>query len=202
MADTQKAHIYVVDDDSCIRDAVVLMLEKAGFNVTSFEAAAPAIKALKSPQCDLMVTDIRMPEIDGIQLLTEAKRLAPWLPVLMMTSYGDVPLAVKAVKAGAFDFIEKPLDRIGFLKSIDIALAERMLPDHLKQNPLTRTEMIVLRHIMESKSNREIARTLHRSVRTIEVHRHNIMTKIGAQNVVDLVKKVSSMGLANPNTES
>jgi FixJ family two-component response regulator len=136
-----------------------------------------------------------MPVKDGIELLIEARNIFPWLPVLIITSYADVPLAVKALKAGATDFAEKPLDWDRFLATVQSILSETELSDALAGKPLTRTETIVLRLILEGRSNKEIAHILSRSTRTIEVHRSHIMHKLNVDNVVELVKRASGIDL-------
>jgi len=140
-----------------------------------------------------------MPVKDGIELLIEARSIFPWLPVLIITSYADVPLAVKALKAGATDFAEKPLDWDRFLATVQSILSEADISDALVGKPLTRTETIVLRLILEGRSNKEIAHILSRSTRTIEVHRSNIMHKLNVDNVVELVKRAAGIDLGRTN---
>ncbi len=136
-----------------------------------------------------------MPEMDGIELLAKAKRLAPWMPILVITGYGDIPTAVTAIKAGAVDFIEKPLDRKSFLWKVKSILQQNTFDDSYKGKPLTESEMIVLKLVITGKSNKEIAYLLHRSVRTIEVHRSHLMRKLDVDSVVNLVKRAAMMGL-------
>jgi two-component system response regulator FixJ len=136
-----------------------------------------------------------MPDKDGIELVAEVKRTAPWIPVIVMTSYANIPMSVKAVKAGAFDFVEKPLDSQILLTTIELALKKNDLPNILRGKNLTKTEMTILHLILQGRSNKNISQILHRSVRTIEVHRSHIMHKLNVDNVVDLVKRVSDMGL-------
>jgi FixJ family two-component response regulator len=138
-----------------------------------------------------------MPGRDGLELLDDVKRAIPWLPVIVVTSYGDVPMAVEAVKAGAFDFIQKPLDPDTFLTKVGSALQQDALADILRGKPLTETETKVLRLILQGRSNKEIAHMLCRSVRTIEVHRNHIMHKLKVNNVVDLVKKAIDLGFGD-----
>ena len=133
--------------------------------------------------------------MDGIELLKEAKRITPWLPVLIITGYADIPMAVKAVKTGAEDFIEKPLSKKIFLEKVKSILKQSSIANSSLEKPLTESEMKVLRLILDSKSNTEIAYLLHRSVRTIEVHRNNLMHKFDVDNVVDLVKRAAMLGL-------
>ena len=138
-----------------------------------------------------------MPEKDGIELLTDVKHLAPWVPVLMITGYGDIPTAVKAMKAGAVDFIEKPLDKKNFVRKIKSILKKNVSAHPDLGNSLTRAEKKILQLVIKGMSNKEIAVLLHRSSRTIEVHRAHIMHKLGVDNLVDLVKRVASMGLVD-----
>lgn len=195
MAKKHKAHIYVVDDDSCIRDLVSLTLEGMGYECTCFEDADRCIDELRAGRCDLLITDVRMPGKGGIELLVEVKRMLPWLPVLVMTSYAEIPISVQAVKAGAFDFIEKPLDGQMLLAAVESALRENDLSNIMRGKLLTKTEAVILNLILQGRSNKGIAHILHRSVRTIEDHRNHIMRKLDVDNVVDLVKRATAMGM-------
>ncbi len=195
MINNSKAHILVVDDDSCILDSMSLFLKKAGFECTCFENAYDCLEYLRGQNCDLLITDVRMPDKDGIELLVETKRIAPWIPVLVMTSYGDIPLAVEAVKKGAVEFIEKPLEWESFLALVQSIVQQNDLSNLLKGKPLSKTEKIILRLILQNKTNKEIADILHRSVRTVEVHRSHIMHKLDVSSVVELVKQTAIMGL-------
>jgi two-component system response regulator FixJ len=140
-----------------------------------------------------------MPETDGIEVLKEVKRLAPWIPVLMISGYGDIPAAVEAVRLGAVDFIEKPLDKESFLRKVESMLSMVGFFDPSLGKPLTQTETTVLRLVVDGKSSKEIARLLHRSVRTIEGHRSHIMHKLHAENILDLVERAVSMRLIDVN---
>jgi two-component system response regulator FixJ len=189
-------HIYIVDDDPCIRDVISVFLVRAGFECSTFSGADHCLSMLRTHKCDLLITDVRMPVKDGIELLIEARSIFPWLPVLIITSYADVPLAVKALKAGATDFAEKPLDWDRFLATVQSILSESELSDALVGKPLTRTETIILRLILEGRSNKEIAHILSRSTRTVEVHRSHIMHKLNVDNVVELVKRAAGIDLS------
>lgn len=193
-----KQTIFFVDDEPAVREVISETLEEFGFDVSCFARAVDCLEQLHSGKCDLLITDVRMAGMDGLELLNEAKRIAPWLPVLVVTGYGDIPMAVVALKAGASDFIEKPLDREGLLLSIESVLKRAFLPDELLGEALTKAETRVLRFILDGKSNKEIGCLLHRSMRTIEVHRRNIMRKVGVDNAVDLVKRATLMGLIEP----
>lgn len=195
MNQRSNAHIYIVDDDPCIRDVISVFLNRAGYECSTFSGADQCLNLLRTHKCDLLITDVKMPVMDGIELLTEAKTIYPWLPVLIITSFADVPLAVKALKAGAADFAEKPLDWNSFLATVQSILSETELSDTLVGKPLTRTETIILRLILEGRSNKEIAHILSRSTRTIEVHRSHIMHKLNVDNVVELVKRAADINL-------
>jgi FixJ family two-component response regulator len=123
------------------------------------------------------------------------KKLAPWLPVLVITGYADISMAIEAMRAGAMDFIQKPLDRESFLTVVRSVLNRNAMADRLLGKPLTKTETIVLRLIMDSKKSREISDLLNVTIRAIEFHRRNIYKKFDVHNVVDLVKRVKDMGL-------
>lgn len=193
MSNKSKEHVYVVDDDSCICDTISLNLKNAGFECSSFESADDCLDQLQTRKCDLLITDLRMPGKDGIELLVEIKRIAPWMPVIVMSSYGDIQLAVKAVKSGAVDFVEKPLEWECFLALVQGIVGKNDLSNLLKGKPLTKTEKIILHLILQDKTNKEIANILHRSIRTIEVHRGHIMHKLDVCSIVELVKRVTSM---------
>jgi FixJ family two-component response regulator len=195
MAKKYKASIFVVDDDSCIRDLVSLTLESSGYKCTCFDNADSCLAEIPNQKCDLLMTDVRMPEKGGIELLIEVKRKVPWMPVLVMTSYAEIPTSVKAVKAGAFNFIEKPLDGEMLLEAVETALKENDLSNILRGKLLTKTEAVILNLILQGRSNKGIAHILHRSVRTIEDHRNHIMRKLDVDNVVDLVKRATAMGM-------
>jgi two-component system response regulator FixJ len=198
MTGNVKQHLFFVDDEPGIRKVVAKTLGQLAINVKCFACAKDCLQQLQRRKCDLLITDVKMPGMDGIELLIEAKKLAPWLPVLVVTGYGDIPMAVKALKAGAVDFIEKPLDRDIFILTVQTAMKLTAAPDSKLGKPLTKTEKRVIRLILQGKSNKEISTILHRSIRTIEVHRNRIMHKLGADNLVELVKRAAAMGLIEP----
>jgi len=197
MANRVKQHIFFVDDEPRVRNVVDKTLKRLGTKVSCFASARDCLEQLRSQRCDLLITDVKMPEMSGIELLTEVKRSVPWLPVLLVTGYGDIPMAVKALKMGALNFLEKPLEMQSFLSAVESALDCTAPFDLLVGKKLTRTEMRVLRLILDGKSNREAAYILHRSVKTIEFHRNNIMRKLGVDNVVDLTKRTAALGLVD-----
>jgi FixJ family two-component response regulator len=196
MPEMMKQHIFFVDDEPRVRKVVSATLEELGVKVSSFASAADCLQQLNPIMCDLLIADVKMPGMDGIELLTEIKRIAPWLPVLLITGYGDIPMAVRAVKAGAVDFIEKPLDKESFLNKVKSILHRSLLTDpYIIRRPLTRTETVILKLISRGKTNKEIAILLNRSIRTIEVHRGRIFRKFGVDNLAALLRRAAVMGL-------
>ena len=193
-ADNQ--HIFFVDDEPAVCRSVSQTLQRSGYTVSCFADADHCFQQLHMQSCDLLITDVRMPGMDGIELVRRAKCIVPWLPILVITGFGDIPMAVRAVKAGAAEFIEKPLQKQSFLAAVQAALKQQDLKNLLKGKSLSKKEMTILRLILQGRSNKEIAQTLHRSVRTVEDHRRCIMRKLDVDNVVDLVKRASVMGLA------
>lgn len=195
MVSVMERHIFFLDDDSQLHRVVRRILEEVGFRISCFDDPATCIARLRSQKCSLLITDLKMPETDGIEVLKEVKRLAPWVPVLIVSGYGDIPSAVEAIRSGAVDFIEKPLDKEGFLRKIESMLSQAGLPDPSLGRPLTQAETTVLSLVIDGKSSKEIASLLHRSVRTIEGHRSNLMHKLHAENILDLIERAVSMKL-------
>jgi len=193
-----KQRVFFVDDEPKIRELVGETLKQEGFRISCFAGADDCLKKLCTDRCDLLITDVKLPGMSGLELLAEVKRFFPSLPVVVITGYGDIPMAVRAMRAGAIDFIEKPLDKQTLLSAVRFALKPIAADDRLLRRGLTRAEMKVLRLILDGKTNKETARLLCRSLHTIEVHRKHIMRKFGVHNVVDLVKRATSMELNNP----
>lgn len=189
--------IFVVDDEVKVLEVIGETLGTLPVEVTCFVRPIRCLERLGSEECDLLIADLRMPEMDGIELLTNVRRLTPWVPVLVITGYGDVPTAVRAIKAGAVDFMEKPLDKDNLLRTVKSLLRENTFTRTCVGKPLTAIQMKVLKLVIDGKSNREIADLLGRSVRTIEVHRAHMMEKLGVNSLLDLVKRAVSLGLVD-----
>jgi len=190
MRSSNGRHIFFVDDEPNVRQVIAETLGQSGLQIRCFAHPGKCLEQLPTQRCDLLITDLRLPEMDGIELLKRSRAAAPWLPVLIITGYGDIPTAVEAMKAGAVDFIEKPLDRKSFVRKVQALLPKNGDHKHLG-NSLTQSEQRVLRLVLDGKSNKEIADILSRSRRTIEVHRAHIMRKLGARSLVDLVKQAA-----------
>ena len=199
--DRTKQHIFFVDDEPKVRKVVDRTLKRLSSKVSCFASARDCLEQLSSERCDLLIADVKMPEMNGIELLAEVKRSVPWVPVLLITGYGNIPMAIKALKMGALHFIEKPLEMQSFLSAVESALGRSTPFDPLLGKELTRSEMRILRFISDGKSNKETARILHRSIKTVEVHRSRIMCKLGVDNAVDLLKRAVAMRLVDMEPE-
>lgn len=189
--------VFVVDDEVRVLEAIGETLGTLGVQVACFVHPASCLERLRCQKCDLLITDLKMPEMDGIELLTDVKHHNPWIPVLIVTGYGDVPSAVRAIKAGAEDFIEKPLNKSYLLRMVESILQDSDLAGTPVGKPLTAMQTRVLKLVVNGKSNREIADILNRSVRTIEVHRAHMMEKLGVKSLLDLVKRAAALGLVD-----
>ncbi len=188
-------YVFFVDDEPKIREVVKQTIEQPGVEIMCFAKAAECLEQLACRRCDLLITDLKMPEMNGLELLSRVKSIAPWIPVMVVTGYGDIPSAVDAIKAGAADFIEKPLAKETLLQKVRDLLGEHRDRLPYLGKPLTLCEKKILTMITEGKSSKEMATLLHRSVRTVEVHRSRIMDKLGVANLAELIKQVALMRL-------
>jgi two-component system response regulator FixJ len=191
------ARVYIIDDDAAMRDSLEFLLSTAGFAVTSFESATQFLEALPYLGFGCLVTDIRMPEIDGIELLRRLKVADVKLPVVVMTGHGDVPLAVEAMKLGAIDFLEKPFEDERLINVLRAALEHSVRNTRLAADAadlaerfasLSPRERQVMEGLVAGLSNKMIAKDHDISPRTVEVYRANVMTKMQAANISELVR--------------
>ena len=199
-------NIYVIDDDEAMRDSLGFLLEAAGFRVTLFETAQKFLDALPGLAFGCIVSDVRMPGIDGIELLKCMKAGHSKFPVLIMTGHGDVPLAVEAMKLGAADFLEKPFEDDRLVGMIEAAIRQAgsaVRSDTVTQDiaariaTLSPRERQVMDGLIAGLSNKLIARDYDISPRTIEVYRANVMTKMQANSLSELVRLAMRGGLLN-----
>jgi FixJ family two-component response regulator len=197
----QETHVFVVDDEPTVLTAFQRALESGGMQVSVFSCAEDCLAALPEKPCDVIVTDIRLGNRDGLSLLQEVKHSFPWLRVLIVTAYGDIPLTVAAMRAGATDFLEKPVDRQDLLAAIRQALQTDVGPVSWPREPLSSAETQVLRFFLEGKTSRETAVLLNRSTRTIEAHRQRIMRKFGVHNAVQLTRKAGALWLDDESAD-
>ncbi|MBN1435474.1 MAG: response regulator transcription factor [Sedimentisphaerales bacterium] len=194
---TRRYDVFFVDDDAGIRRLISEELEEINCAVSCFANGSDCLERLGKENCNLLITDVKMPGMDGLELIRRARRVVPWIPAMVITGFGDVPMAVRAIKLGAVDFIEKPLDRYEFLYKVKTILSQNDFADVPAGQNLTKTEKKILKLILAGKSNKDIAHILDRAIRTVELHRHHIMQKFKADNVVDLVRKSAGMDLSD-----
>lgn len=189
--------VHIVDDDDAVRDSLALLLESAGATVHQYGSAEDLLGSLADLRSGCIVTDVRMPEIDGIQLMKRLAAAQVTLPVIVMTGHADVALAVTAMKAGAADFLEKPFDDQVLLDAIGAAIHRRAGPhvhdaerDAVNQRieTLSLRERQVLQGLVAGRANKVIAFDLGISPRTVEVYRANVMTKMQASSLSNLVR--------------
>jgi len=198
--------VYVVDDDDSMRRALTLLLSTVGYETAAYARPTEFLSHLKPDDPGCLVLDIRMPEMSGLEVQQHLNRLGCMLPVIFITGHGDVPMAVQAMKAGAFEFIQKPFREQDLLDKINDALrhdAENRKGVARRAEVLRRLESLTPRErqvmdlVVEGGANKVIAIDLGLSERTVEIHRAKVMEKMGARSVAHLVKL--HMTLAEPS---
>jgi two-component system, LuxR family, response regulator FixJ len=196
--------VHVIDDDDAVRESLRFLLESAGLEVRTYESANAFLKELSHDIHGCVVTDIRMPDVSGIELLRHLSDMGVTVPVIVITGQADVALAVEAMKCGAKDFLEKPFDDDELLSSIRSALTrhESDLPQELARSEvlsrlgvLSGRERQVLEGLVAGNQNKTIAYDLGISGRTMEVYRANLMTKMQASSLSRLVRMALIAGL-------
>ena len=199
-----RGKVYVIDDDDAMRDSLEFLLGAAEFHVTLFESARNFLDALPTIGFGCVVSDVRMPDIDGIELLKRLKAGGSLFPVVIMSGHGDVPLAVEAMKLGAVDFLEKPFEDDRLIGMIEAALRQAepgvkseavAIEIQSRIASLSPRERQVMDGLIAGLSNKLIAREYDISPRTIEVYRANVMTKMQAASLSELVRLAMRGGI-------
>jgi two-component system response regulator FixJ len=196
------AIVHVVDDDEAVRQSLAFLLRTARLEVKTYDSAATFLGSPPAAGC--VITDVRMPEISGIDLLRHLRELQSALPVIVITGHGDVPLAVEAMKLGAVDFFEKPFDDDALLAAVRSALSSE--DANSKRNvergeiknklaTLSQREHQVLEGLVSGHPNKTIAYDLGISPRTVEIYRANVMTKMNAGSLSELVRMALTAGV-------
>jgi len=189
--------VFVVDDDALVRGSLEITLSLAGFKVVKFASAAQFLAQMTPRNSGCVLTDIRMPGMDGLELQAALAERNARMSVIIMTGHADVPLAVRAMKAGALDILEKPFDKVLLVERVEAALAiagqkaaqadkEGAITERLAG--LSERERDVLKLVVLGQSSKEIARTLDISPRTVDIHRARVMEKMQAENLAALVR--------------
>jgi len=196
--------VYVVDDDEAVRESLAVLLEAKSYTVRTFALARDFLAAAPTLRPGCLIADIRMPEMDGFELQRHLTERAFNFPLIVITGHGDVPLAVRAMKAGAIDFIEKPFAVDAILASVEAALAR--LARTGEDDPLAATaaarlaalsprEREVLQGLLAGLPNKSIAYDLAISPRTVEIHRARVMDKMAARSLSELIRMSLAAGL-------
>jgi two-component system response regulator FixJ len=197
--------VFVVDDDADARDSLCALLESAGVAAEAHESARAFLTAYQPGRPGCLIADIRMPDMDGLELQEELNRRDAGLPVIVVTGHADVPLAVRAMKAGAVDLIEKPYDDELLLASVRRALAraqgareQAVAVEAAKMRiaTLSARERQVLELLVAGQPNKIIAFELDISPRTVEIHRAHVMEKMEAKSLSDLVRAAIAAGIS------
>jgi two-component system, LuxR family, response regulator FixJ len=201
---SDKTVIHVIDDDAAMRDSLAFLLDVNGFAPKVYETADAFLDGINLASLACVISDIRMPGMNGIELVRKLKDTGSSCPVILITGHGDVALAVEAMKAGAADFIEKPFDDAALLGAIRAALqalqpaqgdnaAKKAAEARLAE--LSPRERDVLQGLVAGKINKVIAHELSISPRTVEVYRANLMAKTGARSMSELMRIALAAGL-------
>ena len=188
MTDSSERSVFLTRTSIQIRDTLASVLADCDASLTHFARIEDCRELLRTRSCDLLVVDLDGDTEHGLQLLAELEQTLPRIPKLAFVDHGSVPVAIQAIRAGAANCLERPVEREQLLTVIRDLLDQADPSTHRMELALTPTETTVLRFIMEGRTNHETAHALHRSPRTIEVHRRNIMRKSGASSMADLVE--------------
>jgi two-component system, LuxR family, response regulator FixJ len=190
-----KGVVHIVDDDPRLRRALQRMLESAGYTTAAY-ASGPAVIEALAVLSGCMLLDLRMPEMDGLEVLARLNEFGVLLPIIVVTGHGDVPTAVQAMKTGALDFIEKPIDDDRLFAAIDAALVtgarknmdNQVVLSSKRMQSLSPRERQVLEGIVAGKGNKLIAFDLDISVRTVEVHRTRLLHRLGTHSIAEAIR--------------
>jgi two-component system, LuxR family, response regulator FixJ len=205
--------VHVIDDEEAVRRAIAILLRSAGIAVQTHPSGLAFLDALSNLGAGCVLSDVRMPGLDGLELLRRLRDRSIRWPVIIMTAHGDIPTAVRALKAGAVDFIEKPFDDNDLLTVIEAAFATAEEPESLGRSrmaanqaaervaALSPREREVLELLVAGRTNKGIARDLGLSPRTVEVHRARLMERLGVGSFAEVVRLAVQAGLDRRSKE-
>lgn len=197
-------HVYVVDDDRLARESLQWLIESAHLSVVTFERGMDFLDYYHPDISGCVVLDVRMPDINGMELHTRLKKRSATIPIIIVTGHADVSMAVRAMKAGAYDFIEKPYKDSMMLERIQSAMAydqdnrrsqQRITAIRQRMESLTPRELQVMHRVLQSRPNKGIAAELGISIKTVELHRANLMNKMQVTSSTELVRLALIAGI-------
>jgi FixJ family two-component response regulator len=189
--------VFIIDDDRMARESLKWLIESAGLPVQVFDSGLKFLEQVNGSMMGCILLDVRMPDINGMELHTQLKQLSVKMPVIIVTGHADVAMAVRAMKAGAFDLIEKPYNDALMLEQVQNAIThdqENRLNEQQVStikacaDRLTPREQQVMSHVLNSKQNKVIAAELNISIKTVELHRANLMAKMQVRSSTELVR--------------
>ena len=186
---TSNRVVYVVDDDDAVRNALRLLFHTADVEVQTFASASAFLEQADLARRCCLLLDIRMPELTGTDLYAELRGRGVRAPVIFITGHGDIPMAVEAMRQGAYDFIEKPFDDEKLLTQVLGALGDGRQDEPEDLSMLSARQRAVLDRVLEGKPNRQIAEELSISLKTVEFHRARIMQKLGVRTAAELFRR-------------
>lgn len=195
--------VHIVDDEEAVRKSLAFMLTMSGFAVKIHQSADAFLAFAPDVRNGILVTDLRMPGMSGVELLRNLSDRKIKIPSIVITGHGDVPMAVEAMKAGAVDFIEKPFEDSVIIEAIERASEHLIVPEggsdevgniQARLDALSERERQVLSAVVAGLPNKTIAYDLDISPRTVEVHRANVMTKMKAKSLAHLVRMALAAG--------
>lgn len=210
MTDNEKPLVHLVDDEEAIRRSAGFMLKTSGYRVRPFVSGVELLKDARTLEPGCILLDIRMPGMDGLEVQQALREQGVALPVIIMTGHGDISVAVRAMKAGAVDFIEKPFEKAVLLSALDQGFSrlrtaerskEREREAELRIAALTPRERDVLVGLARGFPNKTIAYDLGLSPRTVEIHRANLMQKLGVHSLSEALRIAFAAGLGEPEGE-
>lgn len=196
-------HVYIVDDDDAVRESLSMLLRTEDFEVYPFGNPAEFVAHVEDIENGCIVLDLCMPEISGMDVMLDLKKRDIKMPIICITGHGDIPTAVKALKIGAYDFLEKPFDSNMLIKIVKECIADRLDKHELEifesgakeaVESLTPREHEVLKGMVDGLRNKQIAFDLGISIRTVELHRVHVMEKLGAKSLSDVLKIAIASG--------
>lgn len=196
--------VYIVDDDAAVRDSIGLLCDTAGLHAESYDSAESFLGAYRPGQAGCLVLDVRMGRMSGPELHAELARRGSQLPIIYLTAHGDIPMTVRAMKAGAADFLTKPVDATVLLERVQAALQrscdllarqDALADRQLRLEQLTPREREVMMLALAGHPNKIIAKRLDISHRTVEIHRSRILQKTGAASMLELAQLAADCGL-------
>ena len=200
--------IFIVDDDEAVRDSLSMMLRAAGRNVETFATAQEFIDRRGAARMGCVVLDLRMPGMNGLELQEWLVEHNDTLPIVFLTGHGDIPMAVRTIKRGAWDFLQKPVDETQLLTAIDAAMSGEVSDDSPSRTlppavaSLSKREREVLDLILDGRQTRAIAEALFISVKTVEFHRSRIHAKLGVASMAELFNLCVGRQLRRPSARA